>query len=180
MGSSVFHNGRGRELSPEVGLCLAWLRRAIRLPGAGAWGEEHDTIATHFFSSPDARKLIAYVSVDGSLVLLTPYATLPVAPKVFQYFVKREASATPGSPGDGGGDDGGGGMSHTMMHHGVAPLTLASIRATIQMGFVNGGGVDSLLRLMHDVVLPCVREVNGPTAAWPESLRKDFASQSQR
>ena len=85
-----------------------------------------------------------------------------------------------GGGGGHGSGDGDGGMAHTLLHPGVAPITLAGVRASLQMGFVNGGGVDSLLRLMHDVVLPGVREVNGPTAAWPESLRKDFTSQSQR
>ena len=159
---------RGRELSPELDACVAWLKRAARVPGVapGAWGEEHDTTAAEFLTSPDVRKLVAYAGAGGELVLLTPYAALPVAPAAFMYFVKRDA------PAGGAGGAGGGGA--------FAPLTLAGLRASLQMGFVNGGGVDSLLRLLSDVFLPGVRDAAGPTAAWPESLRKDFTGQSQR
>ena len=157
---------------------MAWLQSALRLPGysPSLWREEHDTVALHFLTSP-SPKLVAYLSVDRELVLITPYSVLPVAPKTFQYFVKRESAAR----GGGGGGHGGGDAE---AEGAAAPLSMANIRRMVQMGFVNGGGVDSMLRLMTGVVVPALgtdkaaRE--GPASAWPESLRLDFLGQAQR
>jgi hypothetical protein len=153
---------------------ISWLRSALRLPGfkRESWGEEHDTVALHFLSSPDVHKLVAYISVDKELVLLTPYSVLPVAPKTFQYFVKREPA----------GREGGGAAAGEPAA--PQPLSMANIKRVVQMGFVNGGGVDSMLRLMTSVVVPTLGSEKtareGPAAAWPESVRLDFLGQTQR
>ena len=150
---------------------VGWLRSAIRLPGfaPGQWTEEHDSVAFAFVTSPEMAKMVGYMTAEKELVLVTPHSVLSVAPKTFQYFVKRDA------PSAGGGGGGGGGAS--------APLTMDTIRSRVQMGFINGGGVDSLLRLMSDVYMPSLRgtaAAGGATAAWPESLRKEFVGQAQR
>ena len=162
--------GRDR-VAPDTDACVAWLRRAIRLPGlrADAWSEDNEAVATAFVATSEASKLIAYVAADGELVLLAPNAALSVAPKAFQYFIKRAAAAA--APRDGAG-------ARALT---AAPTTLKELRASLQMGFVNGSGVDSLLRLMGDALMPAMRaEGGGPMAAWPESVRKDFVGQSQR
>lgn len=165
---------RGRDLSPDTEACIKWLRGAIRLPGlrAGSWSEDNEAVASSFVSTPEASKLIAYVSSDAELVLLLPHSLLPVAPKVFQYFIKRAVLPTPQATDE---------SSLGFRPHTAGPPTLATLRASLQMGFVNGSGVDSLLRLMGDAFMPAVRsEGGGPTASWPESVRNDFLGQSQR
>ncbi len=168
-------HGSARDVPAEVEACARWLQKAIRLPGlrAGAWSEENEAVATAFVSSADASKLIAYASAEGELVLLMPHALLPVAPKAFQYFLKR--AAPPPVAAEGGA------RGAAARPPPAAPVSVAALRASLQMGFINGSGVDSLMRLMGDVFMPSVRaEGGGPTAAWPESTRKDFIGQSQR
>jgi hypothetical protein len=166
--------GESYYMGPAERAMVAWLRSAIRLPGytPGKWTEDHDSVAFSFVTSPEMAKMVGYMTAEKELVLVTPHSVLPVAPKAFQYFVKRDAAEAPG----GGG---GGGAPH-------APLTMDTIRSRVQMGFVNGGGVDSLLRLMSDVYMPSLRGATagggaaGATAAWPESLRKEVVGQAQR
>ena len=174
-------SGQQFYMGPAERAMVAWLRSAIRLPGfaPGMWTEDHDSVAFSFVTSPEMVKMVGYMTAEKELMLVTPHSVLPVAPKAFQYFVKRDAAeaAAAGSGGSGGG--GGGGVLH-------APLTMDTIRSRVQMGFVNGGGVDSLLRLMSDVYMPSLRGAPaaggeaGATASWPESLRKEVVGQAQR
>ncbi|RYY37748.1 hypothetical protein EON62_00890 [archaeon] len=137
-------------LDPDVRACIDWLKRGIKLKGytPAAWTEDHDTIAASFFTTSDVRKLVAYMSTDGALSLLTPFSSLAVAPKAFCYWVRRD-------------------------HR---PPTSKTVRTAVQFGFINGGGMDSLLRVMQDVYLPTMNT----TTLWPESVRKDFVGQMHR
>lgn len=130
---------------------IDWMKRTVKLKGfrPAKWTEEHDSMAAQFLTSPELRKLVAYVAADGELVMLTPYSSFPAAPRSFCYWVRRESSAS------------------------ISPR---NIKSTVQFGMVNGGGVDSLLRLMQDVYLPTMRG----TTQWPESVRKDFLGQMHR
>jgi hypothetical protein len=144
------HRG-DRDMSEDMRAMVTWVKRLVKLKGVGpsSWTEEHESSVAAFLASPEVRKLVAYVAADGELALLTPYAALPCAPKDFVYFIKRE---------------------------GVAQLTLSKLKAGVQVGAVRGGGMDSLLRLMGDVLMPAVRG----TALWPEGVRKDFVGQMHR
>ena len=166
---------------------LQWLRSAIRIPGftADKW-KEHDGVALTFLSNAESKLLVAYMTGEGDFVLLCPYSLLPVSPRTFQYFIKRGASG-----GECGKSDEGGVQP---------PLTMSTLRSCLQMGFVNGGGVDSLMRLMSSVFMPSLRVggstggatgggmtaavptplTDGPASLWPASVRRDFVGQAQR
>lgn len=92
------------------------------------------------------------MAADGELVLITAHSSFPVAPKQFCFWVRRDSS----------------------------PLSPATVKAGVQFGMVNGGGVDSLLRVMGDVFAPQVTGSGAAAASWPDSVRKDFVSQLQR
>lgn len=168
---SLDDTGRaGRDVSPDARACVAWLRRGVRLSGfsASKWNEDHDAVALHFLQSSEARRLVAYMTGEGELVLVAPLALLSVAPKAFQYWIKRDP---PAGDGDGGG-----------MVPLPPQLTMATLRSSVEMGYVNGGGVDALLRVVDGIFMPSLRggAAGGPTASWPESVRKDFVGQAQR
>lgn len=174
------------DLSLEEQSMLQWLRSAIRLPGftPEKW-KEHDGVALPFLSNPESKLLVAYTTMEGDFVLLCPYSLLPVSPRTFQYFIKRDV------PGEEGGKSEEGGVQ--------PPLTMSTMRSRLQMGFVNGGGVDSLMRLMSSVFMPSLRvggsaggggtggrvtsvvpTPDGPASLWPVSVRRDFLGQAQK
>jgi len=163
-------------LSSETHAMLQWLKSAIRLPQfkSESW-QDHDGVALRFLTHPDSKLLLAYMTAEGDFVLLAPYSMLSVSPKTFQYFVKRESPVLLGKEDDDGPVN-------------SFPLTMANIRSRLQMGFVNGGGVDSLMRLMSGIFMPPLRaskgetavEQSGPAKSWPESVRRDFLGQAQR
>ena len=132
---------------------ISWLVKTIRLRGfsPAKWKDDHDATAAQFLTSAEARKLVAFIAADGELCLIAAHSSFPVAPRQFCFWVRRDSSA----------------------------LSPATIKAGVQFGMVNGGGVDSLLRVMGDVFAP---QVTGgvASAAWPDSVRKDFVSQLQR
>ena len=169
------------DVTPDARACLEWLRRAVRLAGytPAKWTEEHDAVALQFVLSAEMRRLVAYMSVDGALILVAPLSLLPVAPKAFQYWIKRDPPAAPSEGGVINGIVGGGGSVLSL----PPPLTLATLRSSVAMGYVNGGGVDALLRLVDVVYMPVLQggaAGTGPAASWPESVRKDFVGQAQR
>ena len=129
-------SSRGAVVAPPLDAAtlelLAWLRRGAAARGlAGAWLEEHDTAAAAFLTTPELRKLIAYTSAGGALVLLSlpGGAVLPAAPADFVYWLRRE----PGSA-----------------------LTPRNARAALVCGAVIGGAGGSLLRLVESVYLMAV------------------------
>jgi dynein heavy chain len=130
---------------------LEWMRKTLKLKGCTPekWTEEHDSVAIQFLTSVEVRKLVAYMSTEGELCMLTPYSSFSTAPKSFCYWIRKDSGT---------------------------PLTSATIKTAVQFGFVNGGGMDSLLRLMQDVYLPTMKT----TDIWPESVRKDFLGQLHR
>lgn len=142
-------------MSEEQKQLIQWMKRAIRLKGykPSKWSENHDASAYQFFAEYQCRKIIAYVAADGELVLLTYFTILPVAPKSFQYFIKR----TPA--------------------HDTSSITIGTVRNMVQTGYINGGGVHSLLRIMSDVFMPALK---APTTPWPESVKRDFFGHAQR
>jgi hypothetical protein len=151
-GSESGRRHRLDALDDSVRTMIGWLVKAIRLKGftPSKWKDEHDNVAAQFLSTSDVRKLVAFMTVDGELCLITAYAAFPVAPRQFCFWVRRDS-----------------------LH-----LTPANIKSSIQFGAVNGGGVDSLMRVMSDVYMPTMAAGGG--AGWPDSVRKDFVSQMQR
>lgn len=78
----------------EVSVALIeWIKKRVRFKGfrKTMWNEEHDGIAVEFLTHPDARKMYAYMAVDGVLGLATAHNVSPVSPKQFTYFVRTEA-----------------------------------------------------------------------------------------
>jgi len=117
-------------IDDSVRSMISWLIKTIRLKGftPDKWKEHHDEIAAQFLTALDARKLVAFMTADGELGLIAAHSAFPVAPKQFCFWVRRDSS-TP-SP--------------------------ATVKTAIQFGMVNGGGVDSLVRVMGDVFTPIV------------------------
>lgn len=136
------------EVDEEVLSMVEWVRKRVRLKGwsADKWDEDHTTATIDWLTHPDLRKLVAYLSDDGDLALLTPHSMVPVAPTHFLYFIKDGKALT--------------------------PATMNSVK----WGYVNGGGLDSLQRLMSGVYVPHL--VNN--TAWPDSVKKDFRAQVHR
>lgn len=141
-----------RDLNVDVKAMTSWLKKAIKLKGFTAeekWTDEHESMAIQFLTLPEIKKLVAYMSSEGELMLLTPYAGLPVAPRAFAYFVKK--------------------VDH-------AHISADNIKSALQFGVVNGGGIESMMRLMDSVYLPVLKE----SGSWPDSVRKDMVGQAQR
>jgi len=150
----VSHSSVNEVISPELQAMITFIKKNIRIKGFTneKWTDEHDAIVIQFLTLSESRKLIAYMSNEHELVLLIPYAGLPMTPKSFVYFVKRGDRNT--SP----------------------VITMDNIRTTLQWGFINGGGVDSLLRTMDNVYIPMMKESNN----WPEAVRRDITGAAAR
>ena len=133
---------------PDMREMVNWVRMRIRLKGfrPAMWGDECGTWVTDFLSLPDSTRLVAYVS-EGRLRFTRVDTVAGVAPEQFMWFVRR---GEPPSP--------------------------ATIAKQVRFGLVNGGGMDSLLRVMSGVFVPRVIA----NASWPESVRKDFTGQLHR
>jgi dynein heavy chain len=154
---------------------LAWLRKAMRLKGLTSekWTEEHDSIGEQFLTLPEMRVLVGYMSAEGELVLLTPQigAGLPISPKAFAFFVKKGRVSGPTVVESSAVE------SSMPLPERTPPLTMATIKSALHFGYINSGGVDSLLRQISDVYLPTMKATDG---LWPESVKKDFVNASQR
>ena len=153
---------------------LSWLRKAMRLKGltSDKWSEEHDSIGEQFLTLPEMRVLVGYMSAEGELVLLTPQigAGLPISPKAFAFFVKKGRVSGPAVVESSA-------VESTPLPERAPPLTMATIKSSLHFGYINSGGVDSLLRQISDVYLPTMKATDG---LWPESVKKDFVNASQR
>jgi hypothetical protein len=139
---------------------IAWMKKAVKLKGydASKWTDEHDAVANTFLTVSEARKLIGYMSVEGTFCLAMVSATgaIPVSPKAFVYWARKDA----------------------------APLNMTRIRSAVQFGGVASGGesfgsqfttlheevlafssgVEALGRLLSAVYLPAAKS----TTLWPD------------
>lgn len=150
VGASTAMLGGG--IDPDTLQVVAWIKGSLKLKGyrEHMWTPEHDAVAAQFVANADIRKLVAYLSQEGELVLLTPYGGFPAAPKSFCYWVRRDPGAT---------------------------VTASNVKQALQFGNIVNGGMDALLRLMSDIYLPTMRNGN---VRWPESLRTDVLGQMHR
>jgi len=133
---------------PEMRAMVDWVRARVRLRGyrPSMWGDECTTWVTDFLALPESTRLVAYVA-DNRLRFVRMEKVASAAPEQFMWFVRRGE-----------------------------PPSLENIAQHVQFGLVNGGGMDSLLRIMSGVFVPRVIA----NMSWPESVRKDFTGQLHR
>jgi hypothetical protein len=74
---------------------IEWIKHRIRIKGFNKtlWTEDHDGVAVEFLSHPDSRKLLAYMTNEGALGLITAGSVSPVTPRQFTYFVRSDGVA---------------------------------------------------------------------------------------
>jgi hypothetical protein len=70
---------------------VEWIKARIRLKGCNVkelWTEEHDGVVAEFLVHAELRKLVAYLTEDKTLGLLTASAAL--SPRQFVYFIRLD------------------------------------------------------------------------------------------
>jgi hypothetical protein len=124
----------------------------VRLRGfrPAMWGAEQDAAAAAFLaSSPDAPSRLLAYVSSEGVLCLVPGGLPP--------------SLHPAQ------------LCYWLKTDRGLPLTPSNVRTALQFGTLNGGAIASLSRLVSGVYLPAVKGA----AAWPESVRNDFAAQIQ-
>jgi dynein heavy chain, axonemal len=121
-----------RGLGPNE--AVAWVRSLVRLKGlrSAMWTPDHEKVIETFLYNPECPRLIVYMTKVGDkdeLALLTPFTSVPVAPRQYFYVART----------------------------GNVALNIDNIRSNVQFGMVSGGSMDSLLRVVKGAVLPSVR-----------------------
>eukprot|EP01138_Halocafeteria_seosinensis_P001392 gb/GECG01001428.1/.p1 GENE.gb/GECG01001428.1/~~gb/GECG01001428.1/.p1 ORF type:complete len:4689 (+),score=693.48 gb/GECG01001428.1/:1-14067(+) len=118
-------------MDPQTKEMVSWVRRKIHLKGfrtSEHWTDDHSQMVSYFLTSPEVQRLVGYMDANDNLVFITPYASFPVQPRQFVYFIKKN----------------------------VNPITPKTIGSSIRFGLINGGSLESLHRAMHGVFVPSV------------------------
>lgn len=121
-----------------------------------------------------------YVSEKNQLCFILPYSPMRYVPKQFAYFVKRPAQGPSGEDADGAmAAAAGGSMGEDADGQGAQnePVSIATVSRRIQFGQANGGGLDSLLRVMRGVYSPQLLQGKSNL---PGSVRREVAGELHR
>lgn len=111
-----------------------------------AWTEAHDELIKGFVSE-NKRLLVIYIDRLSGLCCENNVPYVPV--EEIAYFVKRYPDNL---------------------------VTVENFFKTVQYGTLNGGHIQSLLRLMSGIYAPIFFE----NTSWPDSIKNDFSAQLHR
>ena len=116
----------GGGAAPADAACAAWVKAHISLPALRPemWSVEHDDTIAEFLTSPNQRRLLAFV--DPVLGLSLQFSLPQEAPADLQYLLKPAGAA----------------------------VTAENIGRVVQYGTVRGAPVGAMLRLMSGVFMP--------------------------